>query len=132
MHVERLLQEDQPGHPLARRRTVSMRDFGGRVVAVDARTGTTTVDLWPPDHAPSATRDTQDMEEWLALIAAGHASGMTTEATAYQHPRPGIVYRRVRDAPSVPVWLAWWRDDPPAQLDEVVALASGLYAAPGA
>ncbi|HET6561651.1 MAG TPA: LysR family transcriptional regulator [Marmoricola sp.] len=115
-------------HPLARRRTVGMADFSGATVGIDSRTGTTTQELWPADAAPGATRETHGVDEWLTLIAAGQAIGITSEATARQHPRPGIVYRPVRDAQPVPVWLAWWRDDRPAQATALVQLASELYA----
>lgn len=115
-------------HPLARRRSLRMRDFAGATVGIDARTGTTTEDLWPPEAAPAATRDTHNVDEWLTLIAAGQAIGITTAATTWQHPRPGIVYRPVRDAPPVPVWLAWWRDGEPACAVALVQLATELYA----
>ncbi|WP_258723452.1 LysR family transcriptional regulator [Cellulomonas sp. NS3] len=115
-------------HPLARRRSVRMRDFAGTTVGIDARTGTTTEDLWPPDAAPAQTRDTHNVDEWLTLIAAGQAIGITSEATTWQHPRPGIVYRPVRDAPPVPVWLAWWRDGDPPHAAALMHLAAELYA----
>jgi ribose 5-phosphate isomerase len=53
----------------------------------------------------------------------------TSEATAAQYPRPGVVYRPVRDARPMPVWLAWWRDDPPALRSALVRLACDLYSA---
>jgi hypothetical protein len=53
---------------------------------------------------------------------------MTAEATAAQYPRPGLVYRPVRDAPPVSVWLAWWRDDPPPHLPELIRLVRTAYA----
>lgn len=115
-------------HPSARRRGLRMHDFAGATVAIDARTGTTTEDLWPPESAPGATRDTHNVDEWLTLIAAGQAIGITSEATAWQHPRPGVVYRPVRDAAPVSVWLAWRRDHTPACADAVVQLAAELYA----
>ena len=58
-------------------------------VGVDARTGTTTMDLWAPGAGPAALRDTHSVDEWLTLIAAGQAVGMTSEATVAQYPRPG-------------------------------------------
>ena len=74
------------------------------------------------------------VDEWLTVIAAGQAVGMTSEATARQHPRPGVTYRPVRDAPPVAVQLAWWRDSPPPALADLLALlcrAYGSAAAPG-
>ena len=38
--------------PWARRRSVRLAEVAERVVLVDERTGTTTVDMWPPGHRP--------------------------------------------------------------------------------
>lgn len=113
--------------PLARRRSIVLNDFTGRTVAVDTLTGTTTPDLWPADAGPAATRNVHGVDDWLNLIAAGQAIGISSEATTRQHPRPGVVYRRVRDAQPVPVWLAWWRDSPPAHAVALVQMACELY-----
>jgi DNA-binding transcriptional LysR family regulator len=56
-----------------------------------------------PDAQPAGTRSVDGVDEWLTVIAADRAVGMTSEATARQHPRPGVVYRPVRDAPPVAV-----------------------------
>lgn len=114
-------------HALARRRHVGLRDFAGRTVAVDARTGSTTGQVWPDGASPGEVREVDGVDEWLTVIAAGQAVGMTSEATARQHPRPGVRYRPVRDAEPVPVRLAWWRDSPPPALDELLALVRGAY-----
>ncbi|GAA2338176.1 LysR family transcriptional regulator [Dactylosporangium salmoneum] len=112
---------------LARRRSVRLDDLTRYTMAIDARTGTTTLDLWPPGGGPATVRRTGGVDEWLTLIAAGQAVGLTSEATANQNPRPGVAYRRVRDAPAIHVWLAWWRDDPPAGLDDLIALIRAAY-----
>jgi DNA-binding transcriptional LysR family regulator len=125
--VERRYAAVASDHPLARRRSVAMAHFAGATVGIDSRTGTTTEDLWPPEAAPRATRDTHGVDEWLTLIAAGQAIGITSEATARQHPRPGVTYRPVRDAQPVSVWLAWWRDNKPTQAAALVELATQLY-----
>ena len=85
--------------------------------------------MWLPDAAPAATRETHGVDEWLTLIAAGQAVGMTSEATTRQHPQPGLTYRRVRDARPVPVRLAWWRDSMPPDAAALVRLACELYSA---
>lgn len=113
--------------PWARRRFVRLADFAGRTVGVDARTGTTTMDIWAAGAGPAGLRDTHSVDEWLTLIAAGQAVGMTSEATVAQYPRPGVVYRPVRDAEPVPVWLAWWRDDPPAHRTALSRLIRDSY-----
>ncbi|MPZ73467.1 MAG: hypothetical protein GEU74_09585 [Nitriliruptorales bacterium] len=73
-------------------------------------------------HAPRI------LEEAPAIIAAGQALGISPEATTRQHLRPGVVYRPVRDAQPVAVWMAWWRDSPPAHASTLVHLACDLYA----
>ncbi|RIJ71272.1 LysR family transcriptional regulator [Nakamurella silvestris] len=112
---------------LARRRSVVLADFAGRTLGIDRRTGTTTGELWAGRSGPSKIVDTLDIDDWLGLIAAGGMVGMTTEATAALHRRPGVAYRLVRDAPPVAVHLAWWRDEPPPATPAVVELLTRLY-----
>src|SRR5215469_10726978 len=64
--------------PLARRRSVRLADLTSRTLLIDRRTGSTTAELWPEGSAP-ATEDTQDIDDWLALIAAGRGAGITPE-----------------------------------------------------
>jgi DNA-binding transcriptional LysR family regulator len=113
--------------PLARRRVLSLRDLAERTVAIDRLTGTTTEGLWPADGAPVAHREVSNVEEWLTVIAAGEAVGLSAEATKEQHPRAGVAYRRVSDAPAVDVHLAWWADDPPAHLRDLLTIAVEAY-----
>jgi DNA-binding transcriptional LysR family regulator len=124
--VERRYAALAADDPLARRRSVSLNDLAERTVAVDPLTGTTTDQLWPPPTTP-ATRTIRGVDDWLTVIAAGQAVGVTAEATAVQHSRPGVVYRLVRDAQPVPVWLAWWADSPPADLDGLLQLICEQY-----
>jgi hypothetical protein len=119
-------------NPLARRRSVRLADLARYTIAIDSRTGTTTPDLWPPNAPPASIRSTHGVDEWLTLIAAGQAVGITSEATAYQNPRPGVAYRAVRDAPPIPVRLAWWRDAPPGHQHELLALTRETYQPPAA
>lgn len=114
--------------PWARRRSLRLVDFTGRTLALDRRTGTTTISLWPATSAPGPVIDTHDIDDWLGLIAAGTAVGMTSEATVAQYPRPGIAYRPVRDAPAITVHLAWCRGEAPAATGAVAELLTELYA----
>lgn len=115
--------------PLARRRRLFLGDLTQRPIAVDRTTGTTSTALWPEGERPTVIRDVHGIEEWLTLIAAGEAIGMTSEATAEQFPRPGVRYRPVRDAPPIAVFLVWWRDDPPAGAASFRQLVCEAYAA---
>jgi DNA-binding transcriptional LysR family regulator len=125
--LERRYAAVATGDRLARRRTVRLADFAGRTIGIDGRTGTTTEELWPIGTAPAGTRAVHGVDEWLTLIAAGQAVGITSEATARQHPRPGVAYRPVQDAPPLAVMLAWWRDDPHPQLAQLQQLICAAY-----
>ncbi len=117
------------GDSLARRRSVSLNDLADRAVAIDESTGTTTLDLWPPDTAPAITRPVRGIDDWLNLIAAGQAVGISAEATTYSYPRPGIRFLPVRDAEPIQIWLIWRRRNPPDQIDTLVQLVRETYAA---
>jgi DNA-binding transcriptional LysR family regulator len=112
--------------PWARRRSVRLGELAGRTVVIDTRTGTTTADLWPPGSRPRL-RDTRDIDDWLAVIAAGEAVGVTPEATTAQYRRVGIVFRPLRDAPPVTVRMIWRRHDPHRAAGAAVALLTELY-----
>lgn len=114
--------------PLARRRRISLTDLAGRTIAVDTVTGTTSLAMWPQAARPKAIRETQGVDEWLTVIEAGMAVGITAEATRHQHPRAGVVFRRVADAAPMPVTLAWRRSDPPTQLADLIAVIVDAYA----
>ena len=47
-----------------------------------------------------------------------------------QYPRPGVVYRPLRDAPPVAVRLVWWRDDAHPATAAAVGLLTGLFRRP--
>ncbi|MFE1883803.1 LysR family transcriptional regulator [Streptomyces diastatochromogenes] len=126
--LERRLCALAADDPLARRRSVRLADLTVRTLLIDRRTGTATPELWPPDARP-AVEETHDVDDWLTAIAAGRFIGVTAESTANQYPRPGIVYRPVRDAEPVAVRLAWWRDDPHPAHQAVRELLTELYRA---
>ena len=70
---------------------------------------------------------TDDIDDWLTAIATGRYVGITPESTVTQYPRPGVACRPLRDAPPVPVLLAWWRDDPHPPTAAVAGLLTDLY-----
>ncbi len=60
---------------------------------IDRRTGTTTPDLWPEAERPHV-RDTRDIDNWLAIIAAGGGIGITPEEARDPVQRDGVVSGR--------------------------------------
>lgn len=112
----------------ARRRRLSMAEIAERTVVIDPRTGATSSELWAGAEHPPRFAESSDVDDWLDTIVAGHGVGTTAEATAHHHPRPGITYRPVKDGPRIPVRLAWWREDPPHGLSDLVSAVTQLYA----
>jgi DNA-binding transcriptional LysR family regulator len=112
--------------PWARRRSIRLEEVGQRTVVLDRRTGSTSTDLWRPGTEP-AVEHTQDIDDWLAVIATGRCVGITPESTVTQYRRQGIVFRPLRDADPVAVWCIWRRQDPHPATHAAVALASDLY-----
>jgi len=112
--------------PLARKRTVTLDQLRDRVLVIDRRTGSTTVDLWPEDARPKIEY-THDVDDWLSDIASGRCVGVTPHATTTQYRRDGVVYRPLRDAPPVDVHLIWHRQDPHPATQAAVELLAGLY-----
>ncbi|GAA0600078.1 LysR family transcriptional regulator [Kribbella sandramycini] len=112
--------------PLAGKRTVTLDQLRDRVLSIDRRTGSTTLDLWPEGLRPRVEYN-QDVDDWLTAIASGRCVGVTAQATTTQYRRDGIVYRRLRDAPPVDVHLIWHRQDPHPATQSAVALLTSLY-----
>ncbi|WP_411698688.1 LysR family transcriptional regulator [Conyzicola sp.] len=111
----------------AKRRSVTLAEIAQRQVAIDAATGTTSLQLWPESAPPRGIVNTHDVEDWLTMISSGRAVGVSAESTADQYRRPGIVYRPVRDGSPIPVYVAWNRADAPRDRDAVVGLLVDLY-----
>lgn len=111
--------------PWARRRSLRMADISERRLVIDPRSGTTTTDLWP--DSPPSVEHVQDVDDWLSVIATGRCVGVTAESTVVQYPRPGVVFRPVRDAAPIAVRLLWWRDDPHPATQSAISLLTELY-----
>ena len=112
--------------PWARRRSIRLAEVAQRTVLIDRRTGTTTPDLWPAEARPRL-QDTRDIDDWLALVAAGGGIGITPEGTTAQYRRDGVVFRPLRDAPPITVQMIWRHHDPHPSTHAAVALLTELY-----
>jgi DNA-binding transcriptional LysR family regulator len=110
----------------ARRRSIRLDEVPQRTLLIDPRTGTTTLDLWPPASRP-AVREARDIDDWLAIIAAGGGVGITAEGTTAQYQRDGVVFRPLRDAPPIAVQMIWRRHDPHPSTHAAIALLTELY-----
>ncbi|HXC85271.1 MAG TPA: LysR family transcriptional regulator [Trebonia sp.] len=115
--------------PWAKRRSIRLDEVPRRTLLIDPRTGSTTPDLWPRASRP-AVRETRDIDDWLAIIAAGGGVGITPEGTTAQYQRDGVVFRPLRDAPPIAVQMIWRRHDPHPSTHAAVALLTELYHGP--
>lgn len=113
--------------PLAKKRTVALAQVATIPIALDDRTGSTRLDLWPDRDRPQNTVSTKDVDDWLTVISSAKARGVTAESTVIQYRRQGLTYRAIRDAPPVPVYAAWVRTDPPLVLHDIIGLLTSLY-----
>ncbi|MEU1330047.1 LysR family transcriptional regulator [Streptomyces sp. NPDC005865] len=107
LHVERRVAAVPGDGPLAERTTLRLADLAPHTIALNAVSGTTTLELWPADARPTSTITVANTDDWLAAIAADRAVGVTTTATPGMHPHPAVAYRPLIDAPPLPVVLAW-------------------------
>jgi DNA-binding transcriptional LysR family regulator len=94
-------------HPLARRRSLRLRDLRSEKLVMNIVSGTTRLDLWPPGEAPRSIVEVRNVEEWLEAIAAGRGIGMTPAATGRVYTHPQIRYVPIVDAPAVQIVMAW-------------------------
>ena len=115
--------------PWASRRSIRLDEIPQRTLLIDRRTGTTTADLWPAAAQPHI-QETCDIDDWLAIIAAGGGVGITPEGTTAQYRRDGVVFRPLRDAPPVIVTVSWRRHDPHPSTHAAIALLAELYRRP--
>jgi DNA-binding transcriptional LysR family regulator len=115
--------------PWASRRSVRLDEIPQRTLLIDRRTGTTTADLWAAAAQPHI-QETRDIDDWLAIIAAGGGVGITPEGTTAQYRRDGVVFRPLRDAPPVTVAVNWRRHDPHPSTHAAIALLAELYRRP--
>lgn len=115
-------------HPLARRRTLTLTDLAKGSVVVNTTTGTTTLELWPEARRPTVAADTVTIDDWLVAIATTRAFGVSAESTSRLHPHPDVRYIPIRDAPLLPLVVAWRRGHPEPDRRRFLAIASRVGA----
>ncbi len=116
--------------PLTQNARLTLHDLVAKSIAVNTIAGTTALDLWPPDDTPDDTIEVANTDDWIAAIAAGHAVGVTTTATAATYPNPAVAYIPLIDVPAVTVYLAWTQPPSHPAVPDFIALARRLISAP--
>lgn len=117
------------GHELSGAEELSMADLVPYPLVANTVSGTVSPALWPPGARPSTLVRVGTLEDWLIAVAAGRGVSVTPASTPALHTAPGVVFVPLRDAPPVPVVLAW-RDGPghPARADFVAVARAAAYA----
>ncbi|WP_370414244.1 LysR family transcriptional regulator [Streptomyces fradiae] len=115
---------------LAARTELTLADLADETAVLNTVSGTTTLDLWPPDHRPRTTLTVANTDDWLAAIAAGRGIGVSSASTAALHPHPGVTYRPLPDAPPLPVLLTWRPAAPHPATPALLALAREIARRP--
>ena len=116
--------------PLARKARLTLHDLIDESIAVNTIAGTTALDLWPADDTPNDTLEVANTDDWIAAIAAGHAVGITTTATAATYPNPEVAYLPLVGVPAVTVYLAWRHPPSHPAVPDFIALARRLFPPP--
>ncbi|KUG58089.1 LysR family transcriptional regulator [Nesterenkonia jeotgali] len=126
--LERRVASFPAEDPWASRRRLRMADFTDRAVLVDSQSGTTSPALWPAEQRPDTAAEVDSVDAWLDAITAGVGIGVSSEATAHQHQRAGVLYRVISDAPPVQVRLVWHRGEHSQTIAALQRLLTELYA----
>ncbi|MFF2109315.1 LysR family transcriptional regulator [Rhodococcus sp. ACS1] len=105
---------------------LSLSDLSRRRIALCSTAGTADLDLWPANERPESTVVVANVDEWLTAIATGEAIGLTSVATEYSHPHPGVSYTALPDVAPVEVYLTWPRNDRHPMTGQFVEHASYL------
>jgi hypothetical protein len=65
--------------PWARRRSIRLADVATRTIALDRRTGTTTLNLWPENERPAASRPLERHARFTActVVSGGRGTPVT-------------------------------------------------------
>ncbi|SHM55106.1 LysR family transcriptional regulator [Cryptosporangium aurantiacum] len=116
-------------HPLAGADVLELADLSGETIALCPPIGTTSLDLWPAERRPTSAVEVGNVDDWLNVIASGGAVGVTAAGSRHTHPYPGVVYRPLRGAPPITVYVAWTDGPAHPALEEFVAhLVGGVHA----
>jgi DNA-binding transcriptional LysR family regulator len=111
------------GHKLAALDELQLRQLADETIIINVVSGTTSLGLWEPTHAPSSTVEVQNVDEWLEAVAAGRGVGLTPASTGRLYHHPEITYRLISDAPLVSIVLAWSRVGAHPLVENFVAIA---------
>lgn len=113
-------------NPLNHKDALSLDDLVPHRIALCSNAGTADLQLWPKHNRPKTTVIVANVDEWLTTIATGAAIGLTSDATEYSHPHPGVTYLPLPNTSPVPVYVTWPRRDQHPMTDRFVVHAKQI------
>ncbi len=118
--------------PLATREHVDWAEIPDWPLVVNVLSGTTGPWSWP-DRRPCTVVETGNFDEWIESVAAGRGIGVVPEVARRRTVHPAVTFVPVRDAPPIPVSLAFvpGRQDRLVRAFVEAALQAGRLTAPG-
>ncbi|MCW3067342.1 MAG: LysR family transcriptional regulator [Solirubrobacterales bacterium] len=117
LFVEPLVVALPPGHRLAGRAGVSVRELVEEAIAVGESEDVAAERFWTLDAyrdpgAPRRILHARSVTEELSLVSAGVACAITSAALARYTPQPSVRYVPIEDGPGTELALAWRKDAP--------------------
>jgi DNA-binding transcriptional LysR family regulator len=114
-------------HRLAGQEAIALNELSRETLVINVLAGTTSVNLWDESNMPAKIVRVRNIDEWMEAIAIGRGIGVTPASTARFYSHPQIAFRKLSDAPRVPVVLAWRRGDPHPNIPDFIdAVRSSL------
>jgi DNA-binding transcriptional LysR family regulator len=131
LFVEPLLAALPPGHALAQRAAVSVRDLVQEPIAMRETDDAAAQAFWTLDayRAPGVKGRivaAHSVTEELSLVAAGLACAITSAASARYTPHPSVRYIPIDDAPGAELSLAWREDARSALVERFLETARAV------
>jgi DNA-binding transcriptional LysR family regulator len=131
LFVEPLLAALPPGHALAQRDAVSVRELVQEPIAMRETDDAAAQAFWTLDayREPGATGRilaAHSVTEELSLVSAGLACAITSAASARYTPHPSVRYVPIDDGPGAELSLAWREDGGNALVERFLEAARAV------
>lgn len=93
--------------PLAKRATLDWAEVPRWPLVVNTASGTTGPWSWPAGAGPETVVETTNFDEWIESVAADRGIGVIPDVAVRRNIHPGVRFVALRDAPDIPVSLAF-------------------------
>jgi DNA-binding transcriptional LysR family regulator len=95
---------------LATTEEIGWADLAGQTLVYNRISGTTGPWSWPGGEGPTRFVETDNYDEWLESVAADRGIGVVSEVAMRRTIHPAVRFVPLRDAPPIPVSIAFVLD----------------------